>query len=212
MWKLRSIGQIWQYLVSCLELRNRGGIREERKGAMVQTTEGEVVITRCMKIPNLSLTRIMVSQEVDIVVAITTKEILHTILTKGMVTTHQTTVNSNIAFNKDIRHLGATVDREGTQVGVAISEVEEDKEDQMVSTHLTVLASLITVIGVKGVWIVSMELDTGSGTAPPHSNVLFAMVHTMLGSVRSSRRRNTPICYIIVDTTILRELAWQNLT
>ena len=38
------------------------------------------------------------------------------------------------------------------------------------------------------------------------------MVHTMMGSVRSSRRRNTLICYITVDTTILRELAWQNLT
>ena len=113
-----------------------------------------------MKIPNLSITRIMVSQEVDIVVAITTKEILHTILTKGIVTTHQTTVNSNIPFNKDIRHLGATVDREGTQVGVVISEVEEDKEDHTVSTHPTVLATLRTVIGVRVVWIVSMELDT----------------------------------------------------
>ena len=65
----------------------------------------------------------MVSQEVDIVEAITTKEIIHTILTKGMVTTHQTTVNSIISFNKDIKHLGARVDREGTQMGLAISDI-----------------------------------------------------------------------------------------
>ena len=104
------------------------------------------------------------------------------------------------------------MDKEGTQAGVVISEVEEDKEDQMDSTHLTVLASLTTVIGVRGVWIVSMALDTRSGIAQHHSNVLFAMVHIMLGSVRNSRRRNTLICYIIVDTTTLRELAWQNLT
>ena len=121
-------------------LKNGGGITEERKGAVVQSTEGEVVVPKCMTIPNLSLTRIMVSQEVDKVVAITIKEILCTILTKGMVTTHQTTVNSNIPFNKDIRHLGATVDRGDTQVGVAILEVEEDKEDQVGSTHPTILA------------------------------------------------------------------------
>ena len=127
-------------------LKNRRGITEERKGAVVQTTEGVAIILKSMTISNPSLTRIMDSQEGDIMEVITTKEILHTTLTKGMlVITLQTTTNSSIPFSKDIRSLGATADRGpggGTQVGVAILEVEEDKEDQMVSTHPTVLATM----------------------------------------------------------------------
>ena len=122
--------------MACLELRNRGEITEERKGAVVETTEGVATILKSMTIPNPSLTRVMDSQEGDIMEVLTTKEILHTTLTKGMLLiTLQTTTNSSILFSKAIRLLGATVDREGTQVGVATSEAEEDKEDQVGSTR-----------------------------------------------------------------------------
>ena len=108
-----------------------------------------------MTIPNPSLTRIMDSQEGDIIEVITSKEILHTTLTKGMlVITLQTITNSSILSSKDIRISGATVVREATQVGVVTLEAEEDKEDQVGSTHPTVLATMEacsrTVIDVRG--------------------------------------------------------------
>ena len=88
-------------------VKSRKGVIEERKGVMVQTIEVEVIMDRCMTVINLSLTRTMVSQEGDIVVVITIRATTHTIPIQGTTTICQTTVNSNIPFNQDIKqHTG----------------------------------------------------------------------------------------------------------
>ena len=96
-----------------------------------------------MTIPNPRTIKVMDNLEGDTMEVIITKETLHIILTKGMLAiTLQTITNSSILSSKGIRISGATVVREDTQVGVVTLEAEEDKEDQVGSTHPTILATM----------------------------------------------------------------------
>ena len=120
----------------------------------METTEGVATILKSMTMSNPRTIKAMDSLEGDTVVDTITKEILHITLTKGMlVITLKIITNSRILSSKDIRISGAMVDREDTQVRVETLEVEEDKEDQVGSTHPTILATRgvcsRTAIGVK---------------------------------------------------------------
>ena len=131
--------------MACLVFRNREGITEGRKGAVVEitVTEGVATILKSMTMSNPRTTKAMDSLEGDIMMDTITKEILHITLTKGMLAiTLQIITNNSILSSKVIRISGAMVDREDTQVGVETLEVEEDKEDQVGSTHPTVLATM----------------------------------------------------------------------
>ena len=103
-------------------------------------TEGVAVLHKFMTICNLRTTKAMDSLEGDIMLVTITKEILDTILTKEMLAISlQIITNNSILSSRVIRISGAMVDREDTQVGVEISEVEEE---QMGLTHQTILATM----------------------------------------------------------------------